>query len=60
MGNIFEVGGRLTPPIIDVPSETMNNEELLKAIKSMNMKVAVTDIMRVHDEMTQVDGWSGI
>ncbi|MDH6310199.1 uncharacterized protein (UPF0305 family) [Dysgonomonas sp. PFB1-18] len=38
----------------------MNNEELLKAIKSMNMKVAVTDIMRVQDEMTQVDGWSGI
>ncbi|MDH6311158.1 hypothetical protein M2451_004039 [Dysgonomonas sp. PFB1-18] len=56
----FEAGGRLTPPIIDVPSQTMNNEELLKAIKSMNMKVAVTDIMRVQDEMTQVDGWSGI
>ncbi len=56
----FEAGGRLTPPIIDIPSQTMSNDELLKAIKSMNMKVAVTDIIRVQDEMTQVDGWSGI
>ena len=56
----FEAGGQLTPPVIDVPTEGMSNEDLLKAIKSINMKVAVTDIMRVQDEMAQVDGWSGI
>ncbi len=35
---------------------------LVDAIKAIRIepKVAVTDILRVQDEMTQVDGWSGI
>ncbi|MDH6309338.1 ElaB/YqjD/DUF883 family membrane-anchored ribosome-binding protein [Dysgonomonas sp. PFB1-18] len=55
----FEAGGEL--PAITSPS-TLNNEMLVDAIKAIKIepKVAVTDILRVQDEMTQVDGWSGI
>ncbi len=55
----FERGGEL--PAIITPS-TLNNEILVDAIKAIRIepKVAVTDILRVQDEMTQVDGWSGI
>jgi len=55
----FEAGGEL--PAIESPN-TISNDALVDAIKSIKFapKVAVTDILRVQDEMTQVDGWSGI
>ncbi len=58
-GRQFEAGGTMSAPIIQ-NHQTVDNEDLLKAIKSINMKVAVTDIIRVQDEMRQVDTWSGI
>ncbi|MBB4036968.1 hypothetical protein GGR21_002882 [Dysgonomonas hofstadii] len=55
----FEAGGQV--PAIESPN-SINNDALVDAIKSIKFapKVAVTDILRVQDEMTQVDGWSGI
>lgn len=55
----FETGGEL--PIIN-NSVNVNNEALVDAIRSVKFepKVAVTDIMRVQDEMTSVDGWTGM
>lgn len=55
----FEAGGEI--PAIESP-DTLSNEMLVDAIKAIRIepKVAVTDILRVQDEMTQVDGWSGI
>jgi len=55
----FEAGGQM--PVIESPV-SINNEALVAAIKSIKIepKVAVTDILRVQDEMTHVDGWSGI
>jgi len=55
----FESGGQV--PIIERPV-SIDNDALVAAIKSIKIepKVAVTDILRVQDEMTHVDGWSGI
>jgi len=55
----FEAGGQL--PVIENPN-SIDNEALVAAIKSIKIepKVAVTDILRVQDEMTRIDGWSGI
>ncbi len=55
----FEAGGQI--PAI---ASTVNadNEALVDAIKSIKFapRVAVTDILRVQDEMTQIDRWSGV
>ncbi|NDV78429.1 hypothetical protein [Dysgonomonas sp. 511] len=55
----FAAGREL--PAIEAP-DTADNKGLLDAIKSIRIepKVAVTDILRVQDEMVQVDRWSGI
>lgn len=55
----FEAGGEL-PTIVNTPNA--DNEQLVDAIRSMKFepRVAVTDILRVQDEMASVDGWSGI
>jgi len=55
----FETGGQL--PVIENPN-SIDNDVLVAAIKSIKIepKVAVTDILRVQDEMTHIDGWSGI
>lgn len=57
--NMFASGGQL--PVSDVPTN-VENELLLDAIKSIKFspKVAVTDIVRVQEEMTSVDGWAGL
>lgn len=55
----FEAGGQM--PAI---ASTVNadNEALVDAIKSIKFapRVSVTDILRVQDEMTQIDRWSGV
>ena len=55
---MFETGGQI--PAVSSPN-TVDNEALVDAIKSIKIapKVAVTDILRVQDEMVQVDSWSG-
>lgn len=55
---MFETGGQM--PVVS-SSNTVDNEALVDAIKSIKIapKVAVTDILRVQDEMVQVDSWSG-
>lgn len=55
---MFETGGQM--PAVSSPN-TVDNEALVDAIKSIKIapKVAVTDILRVQDEMVQVDSWSG-
>lgn len=55
---MFESGGQM--PAISSPN-TIDNDVLVDAIKSIKIspKVAVTDILRVQDEMVQVDSWSG-
>ncbi|MBK5721866.1 hypothetical protein JGH11_13380 [Dysgonomonas sp. Marseille-P4677] len=55
---MFEAGGQM--PAISSPN-TIDNDALVDAIKSIKIapKVAVTDILRVQDEMVQVDSWSG-
>lgn len=57
--NLFASGGQL--PVSTTPSN-VENEQLMDAIRSIKFspKVAVTDIMRVQDEMTSVDGWAGL
>ncbi|GEM_PF-2964376 len=56
---MFASGGQM--PAISNPN-TINNEALVEAIQSIKItpKVAVTDIIRVQDEMAEVQGWSGI
>lgn len=55
----FEAGGTL-PAISN--SSNMDNELLVDAIRSIKFapKVAVTDIIRAQDQLTQVDGWTGM
>ena len=55
---MFESGGQM--PVISSPN-AIDNDALVDAIKSIKIspKVAVTDILRVQDEMVQVDSWSG-
>lgn len=55
---MFESGGQM--PAISSPN-AVDNDALVDAIKSIKItpKVAVTDILRVQDEMVQVDNWSG-
>ena len=56
----FESGGYVTPSL-DQKSE-FDSKELIDAIRTMKIqpRVAVTDILRVQDEMVSVDGWSGM
>lgn len=55
----FESGGYIAPSLIETGSDT---GELIDAIRSMKFepRVAVTDILRVQEQMTSVDGWSGM
>lgn len=56
---MFASGGQM--PAISNPN-SIDNEALVDAIQSIKItpKVAVTDIIRVQDEMAEVQGWSGI
>lgn len=55
----FEAGGEL--PAIN-NTVNVDNEALVDAIRSIKFapRVAVTDIVRVQDQMAQVDGWTGM
>lgn len=57
--NMLASGGQL--PVSTTPSNA-ENEQLMDAIRSIKFspKVAVTDIIRVQDEMASVDGWAGL
>lgn len=56
---MFEAGGEL--PAIN-NTVNVDNDALVDAIKSIKFspRVAVSDILRVQDEMTSVDGWAGV